>query len=150
DGLFDSQPTRECDPTRGSCASAVPAQLTQLKDALAKAQRQRPDRRLDLVLLTVGANDIDFSGLVADVIVEDSRERARFARAGLLGSVEDAQAVLDTTLPGNFAKLRAALKPLLGGDLSRVVYVTYGHPALAGGVPCPGGRDGFDIHPAFT
>jgi hypothetical protein len=31
-----------------------------------------------------------------------------------------------------------------------VVFVSYGNPALnPGGGPCPGGRDGFDIHPAF-
>ena len=36
------------------------------------------------------------------------------------------------------------------GNLSRVVYVSYGNPALAApGTPCPGGRDGFDVHPAF-
>jgi hypothetical protein len=59
--------------------------------------------------------------------------------------------VLDRELPGNFARLRAALKPFLGGDLSRVVYVTYGNPALAGpDTPCPGGHDGFDVHPAFA
>ena len=43
-----------------------------------------------------------------------------------------------------------ALKPLVGGNLSRVVYVSYGHPAMQGDAPCPGGRDGLDIHPAFT
>src|SRR5262249_54130534 len=38
-----------------------------------------------------------------------------------------------------------------GGDLSRVVYVSYSDPALQpGGAPCPGGRNGFDIHPAFA
>ena len=59
--------------------------------------------------------------------------------------------MLDRELPGNFAKVRAALKPFVGGDLSRVVYVTYGNPALAApGTPCPGGRDGFDVHPAFA
>jgi hypothetical protein len=32
-----------------------------------------------------------------------------------------------------------------------VVYVSYGNPALAdGGVPCRGGRAGFDIHPSFN
>src|SRR5205823_6936261 len=56
---------------------------------------------------------------------------------------------LDRALPTEFAKLRVALKPLLGGDLSRVVFVSYGHPGLLGAAPCPGGRDGFDIHPAF-
>src|SRR5437660_815201 len=73
------------------------------------------------------------------------RSKARAA------SVEDAQKVLDRELPGNFAKARAALKPLVGGNLSRVVYVSYGNPALAGpNTPCAGGRDGFDVHPAFA
>ena len=59
--------------------------------------------------------------------------------------------MLERELPGNFAKARAALKPLVGGNLSRVVYVSYGNPALAGpDTPCPGGRDGFDVHPAFA
>ena len=66
-----------------------------------------------------------------------------------MASVEDAQKVLDRELPGNFAKLRSALKQFVG-RLARVVYVSYGHPALAApNTPCPGGRDGFDVHPAF-
>lgn len=150
-GLFESQPTRECDASGANCTSSVPGQIKQLRDALARAQKQRADRKLDLLLLTIGANDIDFSGLVADLIVEDdSRERVLFQRGGMLGSVDRAQQVLDRELPGSFAKLRGALKPLVGGDLSRVLYVSYGNPAMANGAVCPGGRDGFDIHPAFT
>src|SRR5262249_43588537 len=54
-------------------------------------------------------------------------------------------------LPQGFAKLREALKPMLGGDLSHVVYTSYANPALSnGGAPCPGGRAGFDIHPSFN
>jgi hypothetical protein len=58
--------------------------------------------------------------------------------------------MLDRTLPANFAKLRAALKPLVGGQLDKVVFASYGNPAMSpeGGV-CPGGQDGFDVHPAF-
>jgi len=47
--------------------------------------------------------------------------------------------------------LRAALRPLLGGHLDKVVFTSYGHPALSPeGGPCPGGRDGLDVHPAFS
>jgi len=145
DGLFDSQRARDC-PPRGACPSRVPAQLTQLKEAL--TQSRRP---LDLLLLTVGANDISFSGLVGNVIVDGTTERVISARGSAVTSVDDAHSVLTTELPGSFAKLRTALKPLVGGDLRRVVYVSYGHPALASdGAPCPGGRDGFDVHPAFN
>jgi hypothetical protein len=53
-------------------------------------------------------------------------------------------------LPQSFSKLREALKPLVG-DLSHVIYTAYANPALSdGGVPCPGGRAGFDIHPSFN
>jgi hypothetical protein len=73
------------------------------------------------------------------------------AEQALFPSVDSARRVLTTTLPGDFVKLRTALKPLVGGDLHRVVFVSYGHPALqANGSPCPGGRDGFDVHPSLN
>jgi lysophospholipase L1-like esterase len=151
-GLLESQVASEvvC-PPRGSCSKTVPAQLIQLRELLGLARRQRPDRQLDLVLLTIGANDIHFSEVVANALLDQSAERIIFKRAGLIASVEDAQDALASRLPGNFVRLRAALKSLVGSDLSRVVYVSYSNPALQpGGTPCPGGRDGFDIHPAFA
>jgi len=144
DGLFGAQTAREC-PLRGKCAGSVPGQLPQLNDLL-----KRAGRGLDLMLLTVGANDMQFAGLVGHVIVEDTTERALSRRGGLVVSAEEADTILRTKLPASFVKLRAALKPFVGGDLRRVVYVSYGHPAQqAPGVPCPGGRDGFDVHPAL-
>lgn len=151
--LFNGQRARElnCGANgNASCPASVPGQLTELRDLLARAQKAQPNRGLDLVLLTVGANDIDFSGLVADVIIDSTAERALFRQGGIIGSVEQAQATLDNKLPTDFAKLRTALKPFLGGKLDRVVYVSYGHPALSpDGGACAGGRDGFDVHPAF-
>ena len=103
------------------------------------------------MLLTIGANDILFSGLIANVMIKPGTERSLLSSGGIIASVEEAQTILGRELPGNFAKARAALKPLVGGNLSRVVYVTYGNPALAGPeTTCPGGRDGFDVHPAFA
>ena len=68
----------------------------------------------------------------------------------MIQSVEGAEGVLTRSLPASFGKLRAALRPMVGGDLSRVVFVSYGHPALrADGSPCTGGQAGFDVHPAF-
>jgi hypothetical protein len=148
-GLLDSQGASEC-PPRGRCAGTVPGQVEQLQDALKNARKQNPSRGLDLILLTVGANDIKFSGLVADVIISAGVERVVFNQGGLIASEPQAQAILERELPGRFAKLRAALKPLVGGDLSRVVFVSYGQAALNGDAPCSGGRDGLDVHPAFT
>jgi hypothetical protein len=137
--------------TAAACSGTVRAQIAELTELLASARRHQTKRSLDLVLLTIGANDILFSGLIANVMIEAGTERSLLSRAGIIASVEDAQTIFDRELPGNFAKARAVLKPLVGGNLSRVVYVTYGNPALAGpNTPCPGGRDGFDVHPAFA
>jgi lysophospholipase L1-like esterase len=150
DGLFGGQRARECPPTKSTgCQTTVNAQLAELRDAVAAAKRRQPDRNLDLVLLSIGANDIGFSGLVADVIVDTPTERVLFRRTGVMGSVEDSRAALAQELPQSFGKLREALKPLVG-DMSHVVYVSYANPTLADGAPCPGGRAGFDIHPSFN
>lgn len=152
-GFLGPQRISECASpgTNARCPGSTRAQIDRLRDAVSAAQRVQPDRKLDLVLLTIGANDILFSGLVANVIIDSTTDRILIGRGGAIASVEDSQKILDNDLPGDFVKLRAALKPFVGGDLSRVVYVTYGHPALAGpDTPCPGGRDGFDVHPAFA
>ena len=151
DGLFGPQRARECPPTKAgaTCAGTVNAQLPELRDALAAARRRQPDRKLDLILLSIGANDINFSGLVANVIVDTPTERELFRRTGVIGSVEDSRAALARDLPQGFGKLREALKPLVD-DMSHVIYVSYANPTLADGVPCPGGRAGFDIHPSFN
>jgi hypothetical protein len=151
DGLFGPQRARECPPSKTgvSCQGTVNAQLAELREAVTAAKRRQPDRKLDLILLSIGANDINFSGLVADVIVDSPTERELFRRTGVMGSVEDSRAALARDLPQGFNKLREALKPLVG-DLSHVIYVTYANPTLVDGAPCPGGRAGFDIHPSFN
>ena len=152
DGLFGSQRARECPPSKSAsnCTGTVNGQLAELREAVTAAKRRQPDRKLDLVLLSIGANDIYFPGLVADVIVDTPTERALFRRSSVMASVDDARAAMTRDLPQGFAKLRETLKPLVG-DLSRVVYTSYANPTLAdGGAPCPGGRAGFDIHPAFN
>ncbi len=152
DGLIGPQRARECAVAGNAttCTGRVSGQLAELNAALTAAKRRQPGRQLDLVFLSVGANDIDFSGLVADVIVDAATERELLSRGGLLGSVNEARAALRGALPQQFGRLREALKPLVGGNLARVVYVSYANPTLADGATCPGGRGGFDIHPAFN
>jgi hypothetical protein len=146
DGLFGSQRARECPPNKSNapCRGTVNAQLSELRSDVAAAHR-----KLDLVLLSIGANDINFSGLVADTIVDAPTERELFTRIGVIGSVDDSRGELGRDLPRGFARLRDALKPLVG-NLDHVVYVSYANPALVNGAPCPGGRAGFDIHPSFN
>src|ERR1700754_218646 len=152
DGLFGSQGARECPPSKSNapCRGTVNGQIAELREALTAAQRRQPERRLDLVLLSIGANDIYFSGLVADVIVDYPTERTLFRRGGVMATVDDARGVLVRPLPQGFTKVREALRPLVG-DLSRVIFTSYANPTLAaGGAPCPGGRAGFEIHPSFN
>ena len=152
DGLFGAMRARECliTKTTVNCQSSVNSQLAELRDALSAAKKRQPSRRLDALLLTIGANDINFSGLVADVIVDNQVERALFRRSGVIGSADDSRASLARDLPQSFAKLREALKPLVGPDLSRVIYTSYANPTLNNGAPCPGGPAGFDVHPSFS
>jgi hypothetical protein len=150
-GLLGGQRSRELACGSGvPCPRTSPAQVTQLNELLARARRVQPDRRLDLVFLTVGANDISFPGLVADAIIDTPNERRIFRSAGIIGSVEASRAKLEGKLPGDFARLRAALAPLIDDVFERVVYVSYGNPALLGGRPCAGGPAGFDINPTFS
>src|SRR5215831_246412 len=71
-GFLGSQRITECPSpgTSAACSGSVRAQITALTEALAKARAGRSDRTLDLVLLTIGANDIRFAGLVGHVIIE--------------------------------------------------------------------------------
>ena len=114
-GLLAPQRSRELACGAGvPCPRVSPAQVTQLADLLARARRIQPDRRLDLVFLTVGANDIGFPGLVADIIIDTPNERRIFRGAGIIGSIEASQAKLAGKLPGDFARLRAALATARG------------------------------------
>jgi hypothetical protein len=73
-----------------------------------------------------------------------------FRRSGVLATTDDSRSVLTRDLPQGFAKVREALRPLVG-DLQRVVFTSYANPTLAaGGAPCPGGRAGFEVHPSFN
>src|SRR5262249_47361297 len=103
-GFLNNQRAREC-PSPGTgapCSGTVRAQVAELTELLAAARRHQTDRKLDLVLLTIGANDIFFSGLIANVMLEPGTERSLLYRGGIIASVEDAQKVLDRELPGNF------------------------------------------------
>jgi hypothetical protein len=151
-GMFAGQRADDCPWVVGidSCSGTASAQFSELRDLMTALHRQQPNRNLDLVLLTVGANDVNFAGLVANVIVDAATERLLLRQGGAIVDVADSQKALEQDLPDEFAQLRIALKPFVGGNLNRVVFVSYGNPAMqAENKPCPGGRDGLDVHPAF-
>jgi hypothetical protein len=149
EGLLKGQSARERLTRDGKKASAaVFAQAPHLKTYLNAVAGGRQSRAPDLLLLSVGANDIGFSGLVADVSVSGAPERK--AIKSQIVTVAQARKAL-TPMTRDFAALRQTLKPVIGGDMSRVVFVPYGNPALDGGVdhPCPSSHRGFDLHPGF-
>jgi hypothetical protein len=153
-GMLARQEARErCAPGAGSqpCSRWVPGQIETLRGILDLTHRRDMHRNLDLVLLTVGANDINFSGLVANVMIDRDSilKRNSVFRSRVIATVDQAKQKLNE-LSGKFVALRAQLKPLLGNKLERIVYVSYGHPALHdNGQPCPTTLQGFDVHPAF-
>ena len=94
-GFLGNLRVLEC-PSPGSgaaCPRTVRPQMADLADIMAAARRQNPHRTLDLVLLTLGANDVMFSGLMANVIVEPGTERLLLTRAGNITTIEEAQRI---------------------------------------------------------
>ena len=152
DGLFGSQRARECLPSKsgGACQGTVNGQLAELREALTAAKRRQPDRKLDLVLLSVGANDIYFSGLVADVIVDTATERALFRRSGVMASVDDARARADARPAAGICQTARGAEAAGRRPVARGLHLLRQSDAGDGGAPCPGGRAGFDIHPSFN
>ena len=109
-----------------------------------------PDRKLDLVLLTVGANDIKFAGLVADVIVERRRRAPAVQPGRRHRQRRRTRRKLSTAICRRIRQAAHRAQAAGRRQSVRVVFVSYGNPAMqAEDKPCPGGRDGLDVHPAF-
>ena len=101
--MFDSQSRRRLPGARrriGCLRRNAPAQLTELKVLWPRRASRTRSVSLDMVLLTVGANDVNFAGLVANVIVDGTTERVS-ARAGRLHRQRAGRAktLLDGDLP---------------------------------------------------
>jgi hypothetical protein len=152
-GLFSGQLIDDCPWVVGVdlCNNTGPAQLAELSAVMAAVHRAEPERKLDLILLTIGANDVDFAALLTDVIVADKTERQLLQVGGAIVSPEQAQKKLTQQFPSDFARLRVALKRFVGGSLRHVVFVSYPNPAMqAEDEPCDGGPDGLDVNPGFS
>jgi hypothetical protein len=152
-GMFDGQLIDDCPWVVGIdyCKNTGPAQLLQLSDLVAAVHRTQPQRTLDMVLLSIGANDVNFAALLANVVVGAATERTLLKRGGAIVSPQDSQKSLNDELPAEFSRLRVALKRFLGGNLRRVVFVSYPNPAMQSeDKSCPGGPDGLDVNPAFS
>jgi hypothetical protein len=152
EGLTGSQEARERPARNGRIGPRdVESQFSQLANYLGAIKGKPPFRRPDVIFLTIGANDIGFSGLVADVLVNVQSERSILDAAGLTTTPVQAKKDLVEDLKDDFKELRRQLLPYTGGSLKQVIFVRYGNPATRnGGEACPASRQGVDAHPAFA
>jgi len=148
DGLLGSQLARER-PTRNGrpFPAKVSGQIEQLSSYLQSGGNKRVP---DLIFLTIGGNDLDFSGLVADILLVESRERRILVQRKLISTPANARGKF-STLTESFKALRRSLARFTDGKLERVIYVNYGNLAMhEGNRVCAPTRRGFDAHPAFA
>ena len=90
-GMFDGQLIDDCPWVVGIdyCKNTGPAQLLELSNLMAAVHREQPQRTLDLVLLSIGANDVNFAALLVNVLVDSASERILLKRAGAIVSPQD-------------------------------------------------------------
>jgi hypothetical protein len=152
EGMLGRQRARERPRRRGQMFPRdVGGQTEQLSAYLGMVgNNPNPARRPDLILLTIGGNDLKFSGLVADLLITEDPERRILIRQKLISGPDDSRRMFGP-LTEDFKALRRALLRLTGGSLERVIFVNYGNPAMhQGDKTCPTSRRGVDAHPAFS
>ena len=114
----------------------------------------RNARRIDLIFLSVGGNDVGFSRLVANAVLADqSALRQLGGWFGQVHGADEAQTLLDA-LGDRYRALNRAFHSLLHipwGQADRVLLTAY--PPLAvqadGRSTCPDGRAGMTVLPDF-
>ena len=128
--------------------------LPVLKDLTVNRCPKAKARKIDLVLLSIGGNDIGFSRLVANTVLADKSTLRRLG--GWFGQVhgfDEAGQLLDT-VDERYKALKRALHNILHlpwAESDRVILT--GYPPLAlmedGKTVCPDGRAGMTVHPDF-
>src|SRR5690606_27183910 len=107
-------------------------------------------RKIDLLMISIGGNDVGFSRLVADAVLSDKSLLKWLG--GWLGEIEEAAAAKDQlgTLYLRYMALDRAIRNILHipwEENDRVLLTAY--PGLAlledGNTVCPSGRAGMDI-----
>jgi lysophospholipase L1-like esterase len=128
--------------------------VPELQDIVMRKCPQDVARKIDLVLVSIGGNDIGFSRLVANTVL--SNESLLRELGGWLGefhSDAESSAALQTLGP-RYKALNSALHGLLyvpWEESDRILLVAY--PGLAlqgdGSEPCASGNAGMDVVPDF-
>ncbi len=129
--------------------------LPELADiVLANCPRKRA-RKIDLLLLSIGGNDVGFSRIVANAVLADHSMLRKLG--GWIGEVQDGSQTggLVARLALRYKALNRALHNILHipwREADRIVLTAY--PVLAlledGRSVCPDGRAGLDVFPEFA
>lgn len=107
-------------------------------------------RKIDLLMVSIGGNDVGFSRLVANAVISDKSMLKWLG--GWLGEIENASAARDQlgTLDARYKSLSRAIRNILHvpwNESDRVLLTAY--PGLAlledGSTVCPSGRAGMDV-----
>ena len=112
-------------------------------------------RKIDLLLLSIGGNDVGFSRLVANAVLSDkSMLRSLGGWFGQVHGFAEAGAQLDA-LDDRFKSLNRALHNILHvpwPESDRIILTAYPPMALLddGKSVCPDGRAGMDVLPDFA
>ncbi|MGI9521994.1 MAG: hypothetical protein ACR2PG_10135 [Hyphomicrobiaceae bacterium] len=131
-------------------------EVPELRDILSLHKCDREwARKIDLLLVSVGGNDIGFSRLVANAVLRDKAMLKRLG--GWFGQVftsEDTERPL-VNIDARFKALNRALHNVLHvpwTESDRIILTAYPPLALLedGRTPCPNGRAGMDVLPAFV
>jgi len=115
---------------------------------------RRQSRKIDLMLVSIGGNDIGFARLVANAVLKESSMLKRLG--GWIGQVHDRRAAERQLgeLGYRYRAFKRALHYILHvpwNESDRVILTAY--PAMAlledGRTTCPTGRAGMEVFPAF-
>jgi len=115
----------------------------------------KPKRKIDLLLVSIGGNDVNFSSLVANAILADKGVLKRMG--GWMGSVQDADG--SRKLLGRLATRYKALNKAFHYMLripwkqsDRIIMTAYPRMSYQedGASLCPGGQAGMDLYHDFS
>ncbi len=124
--------------------------VPELKGLVLRKCESEYARKIDLLMISIGGNDVGFSRLVANAVLADKSMLKWLG--GWLGEIENAAAAKDQlkTLEARYKSLDRAIRNILHvpwNESDRVLLTAY--PGLAlledGATVCPSGRAGMDV-----
>lgn len=146
---------RKARPTRYSRAFGIDGQLEILHDLTMLNCPRDAARKIDLMMVSIGGNDVGFSSLIANVIVKDTANLKMIG--GWMGHILDAKQARGNIgeLKYRFKALRRALHNVLHipwGEADRILLTAYPNMSFRdeGRRICDNGDLGMTVSPVFS